>query len=880
MKRFIKRKAIPLLLALTIILSALPVGSVAAESEEADPYASYADAVGSVAMLRECYIDFYVCADPDNVTDYTALSWTGAVEYSLNDLEWDTDEEYEAVYQQFYSLQMVITDYRIVEQEIEGWEEPLVALWYKVEAAEGYTLPEMLQNNPWIFQNFLDDFMHEFDRDALTIFKDVAVAGLPDGVEVNWEEVSAEKVETVWNSIVITNIITNSSGAKFFGSDIVPAYEDDTVYQPIEDDTSVTVYIADVWDDQWVFPIVDVYHILENPTAIEAAEAAGTLLKSTDADLTEAYSDLYAQYGYVPYELISTRNGLVTIWDGGITFEASSFSDYYVSSSDGAAVTISAPNNQTSGVTGDGNQNNPLAITHTVYTVAGTTASITIADDTVVKTGSNTDNISLGDGSVSDSNTVYSLAVGDNASSEETTNYTFTWDAQVREGRDTKQRYYKVTVTVVVYSQDDFEKSFNEYLANAYESSSQKVNHIQIDVESEAIIDGVVSSLDFGLLNEQGTSNGTTVTVENVIDTDDTVVGYYYKMTYQVTVDGTTRDVVITLRIEDQDYYPDDVSLSFSLYGLDSNGAYTGKLQNNSGNSVSTSYPVTIKEQQISFNGQFSVGVNGYPVVYKISVEVTDTDADGNKTITTVSDSIGYWDDDNECPGASETVGNSAGIDISKFSLGMEYNGKTYFVLYSDLTKEVKNYTFGAAGNLSERTYIFGIYRKAKSEGDWVLIDTLTVSVGADGKTTTDFTPEATNYLSIGDLSPEQVLQQYDFKIEELAYKISGYKCDIVFSGVEDGNQLSWNATTTTVTKATSTYNSNTVVSTLTVKTVSDFGANTGTTTIIIETGSNNVTYTGESTTSTDGNTTTTTITDKFPSTHDPKIFLRTMCLM
>ena len=263
--------------------------------------------------------------------------------------------------------------------------------------------------------------------------------------------------------------------------------------------------------------------------------------------------------------------------------------------------------------------------------------------------------------------------------------------------------------------------------------------------------------MNFGI-----TAGTTAVTVEKVIDSDDPI-GYYYKLSYTST-DG--KSVVISIRIEDKDYYPDDANLDFSLDGItDSTPSTTYTVQGDSGmgESSSSSSPVSIKDNQISFNGSFPVGLHGMPVVYTITVEVTDSDG----TTTTVSDSIEYWDDHNICPGYTETPGSQSGIDLSQFATGAVLGDTTYYVLFSDLTKVVNGYTFSSG---ESKNYVFTIYRRAANSDDaWTAFDTITITANST-TTTTDFTTDATKY-------DVENITDYEYKIVETGYTISGYGC-------------------------------------------------------------------------------------------------------
>ena len=134
MKRIYEYRLLSLFIAVLIIFTALPVISVGAvESYNADDYEAN---VGAVAMFNSnSPYDVLLCDHPDN------FNWDIVIPNA--DIPSD--------------LKLVIKDYYINTKD---------QLFYKVEAAAGYILPNILVKNQWIYQNDLG--MNE-ESDALII---------------------------------------------------------------------------------------------------------------------------------------------------------------------------------------------------------------------------------------------------------------------------------------------------------------------------------------------------------------------------------------------------------------------------------------------------------------------------------------------------------------------------------------------------------------------------------------------------------------------------------------------------------------------------------------------------------------------------------------
>ena len=147
MKRLSKNRVLSLFLALVMLFSALPFNTVGANASTSigDINPNYGSVIGNTAQFNiEDSINFLIHNDPENF-DYDTESgdWAND-EYWI----WYYAEEEKIDFPE--NLELVITNY--------FWDSETTALWYKVEAAPGQTLPEKLKQYPWVYQNFTENY--------------------------------------------------------------------------------------------------------------------------------------------------------------------------------------------------------------------------------------------------------------------------------------------------------------------------------------------------------------------------------------------------------------------------------------------------------------------------------------------------------------------------------------------------------------------------------------------------------------------------------------------------------------------------------------------------------------------------------------------------
>lgn len=608
----------------------------------------------------------------------------------------------------------------------------------------------------------------EYSEYGYVSAEDVSVftaEGIPEGALVNISGISAAKLNAIDKSIIDYSILGNCHNTKAFGIDLKIIDSSNTEWQP-EKDSSVTVKVTGVWDTGIKYPTVDVYHILDTTEAIEAAKMNGTLLTSDDSNLLKVYPKEAAlassvlNENVIAYSLLTTRSGDVVLYDdGSISFKTDSFSSFIFTSGSNNSIEITGA----SSGAGNGKDNgSDVNIAYNVYIVGGTSATITVpsAGNITIDTITENSNITLSDGTVNqNSTTSYILTALAGAAKGENATYKFSWETSTQSGNgnghgnnnsQTKTTQYTATINVIIIKSDEADKY--KYLEN-------EVDHIQINIEASAIILGY---------NEDGSTpidlnfgSDTEYTLTKVTD-DDSEVGYYYQLTYTNSNNVTT---TITVRVDETQNY--SVTPYFTIAGI--------SIEEGNSSSGSTS------DDQISFDGVFPVGTQAEPVKYVITVETTleltpNNNSEAENVDVTLSDTIGYWDSDNECPGLDQqkdswqkgSLISGSGIDLSKFSTGANDQGKTVYIIFSELTKIVKGYSFN--GETKERNFIFTVYRRSNGTETWEPFDTITVTANSE-TTTTTLNTDASKYIG--------KIEGYEFKIEETGNSISGYDCSV-----------------------------------------------------------------------------------------------------
>ena len=340
-----KHRAISLLLAFALLLSmmpggVLPVHSVESESNETVDTESvstkeFDHLIDRVATFSEYYDTFMLAPLPSKVTGYENVQWSNAVNYSVYDYIGDdsalSDDEYYALYDAFYAIELVVKECYI-SAESHG------ALWFRVEAPEGETLPEIFQENPWIFA-----FYSGFEGEDMNIALNVQHADLLTGVYV---EGAPEDTELV---VEVPTVDGEALPGVF---DIKMYDKDGNEWQPIDEEKTVQISIPveGVEDGRYV----DVYHFIDYAKDIDGDEET----ISTEGAPPEWIAILQSAISvcgdgiYVAAEITEH-----IVANGTMSIDTDSFSVYYYNSDDQIYATGDAdvPTNPAnlSGVGGD-----------------------------------------------------------------------------------------------------------------------------------------------------------------------------------------------------------------------------------------------------------------------------------------------------------------------------------------------------------------------------------------------------------------------------------------------------------------------------------------------------------------------------------------------
>lgn len=318
----VKTKWLALLLTLAMILPGLSQAMAFAVEGEGEDYGS---AVGSTAKFTSTFI--YLFSDPENNIGDQMMPLGG----SMPEL-------------------VTITGYYYSGSE----------LFYKVDAAEGYTWPADYANYHYVKASVLEILSTGGEEEKPV---KITVDGAPDGAGLSIQEISDEIADAVSDAIVNTDAFTAESYTlRGFDIELI-----NSELMPIQPEGEVTLTLTNIVDTAWELPNVIVYHLLDTAEAITAAGENGTIRTTDDEAVLAAYPEeaqIAAEAGYegvVAYTVLCSSDETVTIHeDGSISFLTDSFSDYYMASGN-----MSIGNKEKRGVIEDGTDD-------VYYTMPGT----------------------------------------------------------------------------------------------------------------------------------------------------------------------------------------------------------------------------------------------------------------------------------------------------------------------------------------------------------------------------------------------------------------------------------------------------------------------------------------------------------------------------
>ena len=204
------------------------------------------------------------------------------------------------------------------------WVAEDTSLWLKVAAAEGYTLPEQLQQYPWVFQNYTDVYG---DAVLEAEYPDSLLLTLPNKGQMDMATgVTVSGADLPENAVLSVSVPT-------IGGEPIPGVFDIKVYdefgnewQPIDEGKTVNITMPTQYE------VVKVTHIMDYADAILGREdLAFVPVADIDAETLallepaiDAYAQVYNNRDYVAVEEL----GPFTAENGMVSVAANSFSIY------------------------------------------------------------------------------------------------------------------------------------------------------------------------------------------------------------------------------------------------------------------------------------------------------------------------------------------------------------------------------------------------------------------------------------------------------------------------------------------------------------------------------------------------------------------------
>lgn len=305
MKGQIQNRILAFFLAMVMLCTSAPFPAISVEPEEpvqnveqeGTATSVYSKYVGSLAEISFDFYSYLV------ISDDPSIAVQDGQELVATDM---TDP-----------LVLEIVDYY--------WDEESCALWYKVKAAPGCTLPEKLQQYPWAFQNYTDVYEEEdwesYSPDSLIIHENMEIPTLSSDTGVTVSAFNLPEGATL--AVKIPEV----DGKPLPGVCDIKIYLADgvTEWQPIDEGKTVTISIPveGVADGEYV----EVLHIIDYSNDIDGDEDILSTLGMDESALAllQPALDAYGNGTNVAVEVMDS----VTIFDGVASVETDSFSVYY-----------------------------------------------------------------------------------------------------------------------------------------------------------------------------------------------------------------------------------------------------------------------------------------------------------------------------------------------------------------------------------------------------------------------------------------------------------------------------------------------------------------------------------------------------------------------
>jgi hypothetical protein len=147
------KRVFALFLCLAMVLSMVPPIDIFAVGSQTSTstYINYGAVIGNTAHFNlDDYVNFLVFSDP-SVFDED-VDWDDESNWVYHD---EVAESYQAPESHIFSSDLILTIRNYY------YDEESTALWYKVDAAPGYELPEAMQESCWVFQNYTEVYEEE-----------------------------------------------------------------------------------------------------------------------------------------------------------------------------------------------------------------------------------------------------------------------------------------------------------------------------------------------------------------------------------------------------------------------------------------------------------------------------------------------------------------------------------------------------------------------------------------------------------------------------------------------------------------------------------------------------------------------------------------------
>lgn len=223
-----------------------------------------------------------------------------------------------------WELQLVVED--------AHWVEETSALWLKVAAAEGYTLPSKLQKYPWVYQN---DTSWYAEADWQTESPDALLLTIPNGGKMDMATgvaVIPQEGQKLPDGATLSVTIPEIDGETLPNVFDIKIYKaDGTEWQPIDEGKMVTISIPVLGVEDGGY--VDVTHIIDYVAAIPE-DATYVALEGLDEATLALLGDAITasdRNGHIAVEQIKR----LAINDGAVDIRANSFSLYLWSDANG-----------------------------------------------------------------------------------------------------------------------------------------------------------------------------------------------------------------------------------------------------------------------------------------------------------------------------------------------------------------------------------------------------------------------------------------------------------------------------------------------------------------------------------------------------------------